>query len=73
MGKIVLTVEIIDGGETIGDKENVEAALERFGTVRILQVQEPQKTQKQQEMEQCSFWEQSLKGTPYEGKIQRFW
>lgn len=73
MGKIVLTVEIIDGGETIGDKENVAAALERFGTVRILQVQEPQKTQKQQEMEQCSFWEQSLKGTPYEGKIQRFW
>lgn len=73
MGKIVLTVEIIDGGETIGDKENVAAALERFGTVRILQVQEPQKTQKQQEMEQFSFWEQSLKGTPYEGKIQRFW
>ena len=28
MGKIVLTVEIIDGGETIGDKENVAASLE---------------------------------------------
>lgn len=73
MKKIVLTVEIIDGGEIIGDKENVAAALERFGTVRILQVQEVHRREKQQEMEQCSFWENSLKGTPYEGKIKRFW
>ena len=73
MGKIVLTVEITDGGETIGEKENVAAALERFGTVRFLQVQEPNRSQRQQEMEQCSFWENSLKGTPYEGKIKRFW
>lgn len=73
MGKIVLTVEITDSGETIRDKENVAAALERFGTVRFLQVQEMHRREKQQEMEQCSFWESSLKGTPYEGKIKRFW
>lgn len=70
MGKIVLTVEITAGGETIGDKENVAAALERFGTVRILQVQEPEPSR---QPEQCSFWEQSLKGTPYEGGITKFW
>lgn len=65
MKKIVLTVEIIAGGETIGDKENVAAALERFGTVRILQVQEPQE-------QSDSFWDGYLKGTPYQEAINGF-
>ncbi len=50
MSKIVLTVEITGGGEVIGDKDNVAAALERFGKVRILRVDKP----KQERI--SSFW-----------------
>ncbi len=63
MGKIRLTVEIVSNGETIGDKENVAAALERFGKVTIVQVQEEKKD---------TFWDQYLKGTPYQESIKNF-
>lgn len=63
MSKIILTVEITDGGEIIGDKENVAAALERFGEVRILKVDEPQ----QERID--TFWDAYTKGTPLEGKV----
>lgn len=62
MAKIVLTVEIESGGETIGDKENVAAALERFGRVRILKVEEKPK----------SFWDDYMQGTAFQGKISGF-
>lgn len=65
--RLVLTVEIAADGETIGDKENVCAALERFGTVRVLEAEEAP------EPKQVSFWDESLKGTPFEGKIHKFW
>ena len=52
--RIVLTVEIVADGESIGDKENVCAALERFGTVRVLEIEE------RAEPQQTSFWDESL-------------
>ena len=65
--KIVLTVEITANGESIGDKENVCAALERFGAVRVLEIEE------RAEPQQTSFWDESLRGTPFEGRIKKFW
>lgn len=65
--RIALTVEITANGESIGDKENVCAALERFGAVRVLEIEE------RAEPQQTSFWDESLQGTPFEGRIKKFW
>lgn len=65
--RIVLTVEITANGESIGDKENVCAELERFGTVRVLEIEE------RTEPQQTSFWDESLQGTQFEGRIKKFW
>ena len=65
--RIVLKVEIVANGESIGDKENVCAALERFGTVRVLEIEE------RAEPKQTSFWDESLQGTQFEGRIKKFW
>lgn len=65
--RIVLTVEITANGETIGDKENVCAALEHFGTVRVLEIEE------RSDPQQTSFWDEMLQGTPFEGRIKKFW
>ena len=55
MSKLILTVEIEGVGETIGDKENVAAALERFGKVTFIKAEEKTK---------ASFWSDYLKNAP---------
>lgn len=41
MAKIVLTVEIEGAADVIGEKETIAAALEQFGRVRFLAVEQP--------------------------------
>ena len=41
MAKIVLTVEIEGAADVIGEKEAIAAALERFGRVRFVAVEQP--------------------------------
>ena len=41
MAKIVLRLEIEGAADVIGEKETIAAALERFGRVQVLAVEQP--------------------------------
>lgn len=41
MAKMLLTIEVETPGDVIGEKERIAAALEQFGRVRFLAVEQP--------------------------------